>query len=142
MAPESYHSLLSVRLVLYPLREPPHSGMIFKRLHGVVAPFEVRIADGDVDISVAGAAQSDRPTWVAPLELLAALPTALHLPGAGAGQEVVAGETVFPDAPAAHLTPALGAKCKLIFACHHSEIIRADLPTSRRSCGFGWDSCG
>ena len=90
-----------MRLVLYPLREPSHSGMVSERLHGVVASFEVRVSDGDVDVAVAWTAQGDRPARVASLELLPALPPASHLPGAGAGQEVVAGETILRDASAA-----------------------------------------
>jgi hypothetical protein len=112
-----------VWLVLYPLREPAHSGMVSERLHGVVASFEVRVSDGDVDVAVAGAAQGDRPTRVASVELLSALPPAFHLPGAGAGQEVVAGETTLPDAPAAQLAPAV--RFEVVFAYHHPEIIRA-----------------
>jgi hypothetical protein len=78
--------------------------MIFERLHGAVASFELCVVDGEVDVAVARAAQGDHPVWVALLELLPVLPPALHLPGAGAGQEVVAGEVVFTDAPAAQLT--------------------------------------
>jgi hypothetical protein len=90
-----------VRLVFYPLREPSHSGMVSERLYGVVASLEVRVSDGDVDVTVAWTAQGDRPARVASLELLPALPPASHLPGAGAGQEVVAGETILRDASAA-----------------------------------------
>jgi hypothetical protein len=100
-------SSTTVRPVLYPLREPPDSGMVSERLHGVVVSFEVGVGDGGVDVAVAGAAQSNRPIRVAFLELLPALSPALHLPSAGAGQEVVAGEAVFADAPAAQLTPAI-----------------------------------
>jgi hypothetical protein len=113
-----------VWLVPYPLREPPHSGMVPRRLHRVVASFEVRIADGDVDVAVAWAAQGNRPIRVAQLELLAALPPALHLPGAGAGQEVVAGETVFADAPAAQLTPAIALSSKFSSLATIPKIIR------------------
>jgi len=88
--------------------------MVSERLHGVVASFEVRVADGGVDVAVAGAAQGDRPIRLASLELLPALLPALHLPGAGAGQEVVAGETILPDAPAAQLAPA--ARFDVVFA--------------------------
>jgi hypothetical protein len=99
-----------VRLVFHPLCEPPHSGMVPQRLHGVVASSELCVADGDVDVAVTRTTQGDRPVRVASLELLAALPPTLHLPGAGAGQEVVVGETVFADAPAAQLAPTVGAK--------------------------------
>jgi hypothetical protein len=37
---------------------------------------------------------------------------------------MVAGETIHPNAPAAQLTSALGAKFYVIFACHPPEIIR------------------
>jgi hypothetical protein len=66
-----------VRLVLYPLREPSHSGMVSEHLYGVVASLEVRVSDGDVDVAVAWTAQGDRPARVASLELLPALPLRL-----------------------------------------------------------------
>jgi hypothetical protein len=37
-----------VRLVLHPLCEPPHSGMVSKRLHGIIASCKVCIANRDV----------------------------------------------------------------------------------------------
>jgi hypothetical protein len=99
--------------------------MVSQRLHGVIASFEVCVADGDVDIAVAGAAQDDRPARVASLELLPALPSALHLPGTGARQEVVAGEAVLPEAPATQVAPAASAQFEVLVAWHHPEIIRA-----------------
>jgi hypothetical protein len=84
--------------------------MVFQRLHRVIASFKVRVADTDVNVSVTGAAQGDRPIRVASLELLPALPSAPHLRSAGAWQKMVAGETILPDAPAAQLTPAVDAK--------------------------------
>jgi hypothetical protein len=98
-----------MRLILHPLREPPHSGMVSERLHRIIASCKVCVVDRDVYVSVTGAAQGDRPTWVASLELLSTLTSALHLPGARARQEMVAGETILPDGPAAQLAPALGA---------------------------------
>jgi hypothetical protein len=98
-----------VRLVLHPLCEPPHSGMVSKRLHGIVASFEVSVADRDVYVCVTGAAQGDRPGRIAPLELLSTFPSALHLPRARARQEMVAGETILSEEPAAQLAPACGA---------------------------------
>jgi hypothetical protein len=97
-----------VRLVLHPLCEPPHSGMVSKRLHGIIASCKVCVADRDVYVSVTGPAQGDRPAWVASLELLSTLPSALHLPGARAQQEMMTGETILPDGPAAQLAPVLG----------------------------------
>jgi hypothetical protein len=116
---------LAVWLVLHPLCEPLHSGMVSQRLDGVIASSEVRVADGDVDIAVAGAAQDDRPARVASLELLPALPSALHPPSAGARQEVVAGKAVLPYAPATQLASAPSAQFEVLFAWHHPEIIRA-----------------
>jgi hypothetical protein len=95
-----------VRFVLHPFRKPPHSGMVSKRLDGIIASCKVCVADRDVYVSVTGAAQGDRPAWVAVLELLSTFPSALHLPGAGARQEMVAGETIFSEEPAAQLAPA------------------------------------
>jgi hypothetical protein len=108
-ASASYCSGTSVWLVLHPLCEPPHSGMVSKRLHGIIASFEVFVADRDVYVSVTGAAQGDRLARIAPLELFSTLPSALHLPGARARQEMVAGETILSEEPAAQLAPALGA---------------------------------
>ena len=108
----SYRSDTAVPLVLYPLGEPSHSRMVSQRLHGVVASFEVCVADGVVDVTVAGTAQGNRPAWVASLKLLPALPPALHLLGAGAWQEMVAGEMILADASAAQLTPAVGANSR------------------------------
>jgi hypothetical protein len=99
--------------------------MTSQRLHRVIASFKLCVADRDVNVSVTGAAQGDRAIWVASLELLPALPSALHLPSAGAWQEMVAGETIVPNASAAQLTPAVGAKFEAHFAYHHPEIIRA-----------------
>ena len=99
----------TVRLVLHPLCEPPHSGMVSKRLHRIIASFEVFVADRDVYVSVTGAAQGDRLARIAPLELFSTLPSALHLPGARARQEMVAGETILSEEPAAQLAPACGA---------------------------------
>jgi hypothetical protein len=84
--------------------------MVSQRLQGVIASLKVCVADRDVNVSVTGAAQRDRPSRFASLELLPALPSALPLPGAGAWQEMVAGETILPDVPAAQLTPAADAK--------------------------------
>jgi hypothetical protein len=98
-----------VWLVLHPLCEPPHSGMVSKRLHGIIASFEVCVTDRDVYVSVTGVAHGDRPARVAPLELLSTLPSALHPPRARARQEMVAGETILSEEPAAKLAPAWGA---------------------------------
>ena len=98
-----------MRLVFHPLCEPPHSGMFTKRLHGIIASCKVCVTDRDVYVSVTGATQGDCPAWVASLELLSTLTSALHLPEARARQEMVAGETILPDGPAAQLAPALGA---------------------------------
>ena len=105
----SYCSGTTVRFVLHPLCEPPHSGMVSKRLHGIIASCKVCVVDRDVYVSVAGAAQGDCPAWVASLELLSTLPSALHLPRARARQEMVAGETILSEGPAAQLAPACGA---------------------------------
>ena len=105
----SYCSGTTVRFVLHPLCEPPHSGMVSKRLHGIIASCKVCVADRDVYVSVTGAAQGDRSAWVASLELLSTLPSALHLPRVRARQEMVAGETILSEEPAAQLAPACGA---------------------------------
>ena len=81
--------------------------MVSERLDGIIAPCKVCVVDSDVYVSVTRTAQGDRPTWVASLEVLSALPSALHLPGAGARQEMMTGETVLPDGPAAELAPVL-----------------------------------
>ena len=73
-ASASYGSGTTVRLVLHPLCEPPHSGMVSKRLHGIIASCKVCVADRDVYVSVTGAAQGNRPAWAAALELLSTLP--------------------------------------------------------------------
>src|SRR5215218_8475249 len=75
----------------------------------LIASCKVCVADRDVYVSVTGAAQGDRPTWVASLELLSTFPPALHLPRARARQEMVAGETILSEEPAAQLAPACGA---------------------------------
>jgi hypothetical protein len=108
-ASASYCSSTTVRLVLHPLRESPHSGMLSKRLHGIIASCKVCIADRDVYVSVTGAAQGDRPAWVASLELLPTLPCALHLPRTRARYEMVAGETILPEEPPAQLAAACSA---------------------------------
>ena len=84
--------------------------MVPKRPYRVISSLKVCVADTDVNVSVAGKAQGDRPSRVASLELLSTHPSALHLPGARAWQEMVAGETIFSDNSAAQLTPACGAK--------------------------------
>jgi hypothetical protein len=84
--------------------------MVSQRLHCVITSCKVRVTDTDVNVSVTRAAQGDRPIQVVSLELLPALPSAPHLPSAGAWQKMVAGETILSDAPAAQLTPAVGAK--------------------------------
>jgi hypothetical protein len=90
-----------MRLVLHPLREPPHPWMVPECFNRVVTSLKLRVADRDVDVSVARAAQGDRLAWAASLEHLPTLPSTLHLPGARAWQEVVASETVRPDGPGA-----------------------------------------
>jgi len=99
-----------MRLVLHPLRETPHPWMVSECLNRVVTSLKLCVANRDVDVSVARAAQGDRLAWAASLELLPTLPSALHLPGARAWQEVVAGETVLPDGPATQLTPLIGVE--------------------------------
>ena len=86
-ASASYCSGTTVRLMLHPLCEPPHAGMVSKRLHGIIASCKVCIANRDVYVSVARATQGDRPAWVASLELLSTLPFALHLPSASAARD-------------------------------------------------------
>jgi len=98
--------------------------MVPERLHRVITSCKIRVADRDVNVSVAGAAQGDRPSRVASLELLSTLPSALHLPGARAWQEMVVGETILSDGSAAQLTPACSAKSLVLVAWHHPEIIR------------------
>jgi hypothetical protein len=83
--------------------------MVSKRLHGIIASFEVFVADRDVYVSVTGAAQGDRLARIASLELFSTLPSALHLPGARARQEMVTGESILSDESAAQLAPACGA---------------------------------
>src|SRR5918994_4738665 len=83
----------TVRFVLPPLCEPPHSGMVSKCLHGIIASCKVRVADRDVYVSVTWAAQGDRRARVTSLELLPTLPSSLHLPRARARHEMVAGES-------------------------------------------------
>ena len=38
---------------------------------------------------------------------------------------MVAGETIFADTPATQLAPAADVRLRVLFACSHSEIIRA-----------------
>ena len=97
-----------MRFVLHPLCEPLHSGMVSKRLHGIIASCKVCVADRDVYVSVTGATQGDRSAWVASLEFLSTFPSALHLPRARARQEMVAGEMIFSEEPAAQLASACG----------------------------------
>ena len=98
-----------MRLVFHPLCEPPHSGMFTKRLYGIIASCKVCVTDRDVYVSVTGATQGDRLAWVASLELLSTLPSALHLPRARARQKMVMGETLLSEEPDAQLAPAHGA---------------------------------
>jgi len=98
-----------VRLILNPLREPPHSRVVSELLYRVITSCKVCVVDSNVNVSVTGAAQGNRPVRVAPLELLPTLLPTLHLPGAGARQEMVTGETILPDWPAAQFAPVLGA---------------------------------
>jgi hypothetical protein len=77
-ASASYCSGTTVRLMLHPLCEPPHAGMVSKRLHGIIASCKVCIANRDMYVSVARATQGDRPAWVASLDL----PHSWHLPAA------------------------------------------------------------
>ena len=98
-----------MRLILHPRRESPHSGVVSERLHGIIASCKVCVVDRDVYVSVTGGAQGDRPTWVASLELPSTLTSALHLPGARARQEMVAGETILREESGAQLAPVLGA---------------------------------
>src|SRR5918997_3306440 len=123
-----------VRLGLHPLREAPHPGMVSQRLHGVVAPLEVGVGYRDVDVAVARAAQGYRPAGVAPPEPLPALSPAPHLPGAGARQEVVAGDNVLPDASPAQLAPAAAALFKVLFAPYHAQIIRGVSKSGSSQC--------
>ena len=98
-----------MRLILHPRRESPHSGMVSERRYGVVRSCKVCVFDRDVYVSMTGSAQGDRPTCVTSLQLLSTLPSALHLPGARARQEMMTGETILPDGPAAQLALVLGA---------------------------------
>ncbi len=115
-------------LVFDPVRELSYPGMVSQRLHRVVATFEVRVADGEVHVAVAGSAQGYRPGRITPPEFLPTLPSSLHLPGAGARQEVVPGKTVLPDASATELAHPVSTLLE-IFAFHHLQIIRAAYAT-------------
>ncbi len=110
-------------LVFDPVCELSYPGMVPERLHRVVATPEVRVADGEVYVAVAWSAQGYRPGGITPPEFLPALPPALHLPGAGARQEVVPGKTVLPDASATELAYPIGTRLE-VFAFHHLQIIR------------------
>jgi hypothetical protein len=120
----SYCSGTTVRLVLHPLCEPPHSGMVSKRLHGIITSCKVCVADRDVYVSVTSAAQGDRRARVTSLELLPTLPSSLHLPRARARQEMVAGESILSDESAAQLAGASCATLCVLITWSHSEIIR------------------
>jgi hypothetical protein len=98
--------------------------MVSERLDGIIASCKVCVVDRDVYVSVTGVAQDDRPTRVASLELLSTLTCALHLPGARSRQEMVAGEPILLEEPAAQLASALGAVPRVRIAWRHSEIIR------------------
>ncbi len=111
-------------LVFDPVCELSHPGMVPERLHGVVATFKIRVADGEVYVAVAGSAQGYRPGRITLPEFLPTLPPALHLPGARARQEVVPGKTVLPDASATELAHPFAARL-VVFAFHHLQIIRA-----------------
>jgi hypothetical protein len=111
----------TVGLVFYPVGEPSHPGMVPQRFHGVVATFEVRVADGEVYVAVAGSAQGDRPGGITPPEFLPSPPPALHPPGAGARQEVVPGKTVRPDASATELAHPVGTRLGVLCALHHLQ---------------------
>src|SRR5215203_4191727 len=50
-ASASYCSGTTVRFVLHPLCEPLHSGMVSKRLHGIIASCKVCVAARDVYVS-------------------------------------------------------------------------------------------
>jgi hypothetical protein len=84
--------------------------MVPERLNRVVTSLKLCVVDRDMDVSVARTAEGDRLAWVASLELLPTFPSALHLPGARAWQEVVAGETVLLDNPATQLTSVIGVE--------------------------------
>ena len=112
-------------LVLDPVGELSHPGMVPQRFHRVVATFEVRVADREVYGAVARSAQGDRPGGITPFEFLPTLPPALHPPGAGARQEMVAGKTVLPDASATELAHPIGTRLVVFSAFHHLQIIRA-----------------
>ena len=112
-------------LAFHPVGEPPHPGMVPQRLHRVVTTFEVRVADGEVYVAVAGSTQGDRQSRITPLEFLPTLLPALHLPGAGARKEVVPGKTVLPDVSATELASSVGARLEVFSAYCHLEIIRA-----------------
>jgi hypothetical protein len=63
--------------------------MIPELLHKAMTSLKLCVADRDTYDSVAEAAQGDRLFWVASLELLSNLPSALHLASARARQEMV-----------------------------------------------------
>ncbi len=115
----------TVGLVFDPVCELSHPGMVSERLHRVVATLEVCVADGEVYVAVAGSAQGDSPGRIAPPEFLPTLPPALHLPGAGARQEVVPGKTVLPDASATELAHPFDTRLEVFSAFHCLQIIRA-----------------
>ncbi len=115
----------AVGLVAYPPGEPADVRVGAERLQGVVASPEVPVGERGVHVAVAWRAQGDGPTGVAPLQLAPAPLPAPHLPGARARQEMVAGEAVLADAPAAQLAPALGVRVQALEARCHPEIIRA-----------------
>ena len=75
-----------MRLILHPLCEPPHSGMVLSATSEVVTSCKLCVVDRDVYVSVTWTAQSDRPTWVASLYSLRTLPPAIHLSGTRASE--------------------------------------------------------
>ena len=129
----------TVGLVFYPVGEPSHPGMVPQRFHGVVATLEVSVADGEVYVAVAGSAQGDSLGRITPPEFLPTLPPALHLPGAGARQDVVTGKTVLPNASATELAHPVSTGLD-VFAFHHlrlygllTPMIQSVLPTYPRA---------
>src|SRR3712207_6603883 len=113
----------AVGLVPNPVGEPPDVGVSGERLQGVVAPLEVTVRERGVHVTVAGPAQVHGSSRVAPLELAPGQLAALHPPGPGAGQEVVAGEGPPSDGPAAQLAALARSVSWCRFVRDHPEMI-------------------
>ena len=114
----------TVGLVTHPLGEPPDVRVGRERLQTVVVAPEVTVGERGVHVAVAGPAQVHRYARVAPPERAPGHPPAPHPPGLGARQEVVTGEGLPPDGPAAQLARLVGAVVEVLIVRSHPEIIR------------------